>query len=54
MEEEIERLKKKIEELEKKLELYYSLLYVENELSFVMKGSYLTQDDIDNILNGNY
>ena len=45
---------KKVVELEKKLELYYELLKVENELEFVLKGSYFLEVELDAILNGTY
>lgn len=45
---------KKVVELEKKLELYYELLKVENELEFVLKGSYFLEEELDAILNGTY
>ena len=45
---------KRISDLEKKLELYYEMLKVENELSFIIKGSYTLQDKVDRVLSGNY
>ena len=45
---------KKIDELSKKLEKYYDLLRVDNELDFVLKGTYLVDQDISNVLSGNY
>ena len=45
---------KRILNLEKKLELYYNMLKTENELSFILNGTYYLQEEIDNILNGNY
>jgi len=54
MEELIEMALKRISDLEKRLEKYFQLLKVENELDFILKGTYLTNEDIDNILSGNY
>ena len=54
MEELIERLYKKIEDLEKKIETYYHMLVVDNELDFILKGGYILEDDIDEILDGSY
>ena len=45
---------KKVVELEKKLELYYELLKVENELEFILKGSYFLEEELEAILNGTY
>ena len=45
---------KKILELEKKLEYYFDMLKVENEVSFILKGTYLLESEIENILNGTY
>lgn len=54
MEEELELALQKIAELEKKMEKYYDLLFVENELDFILRGSYIFEDDLDKILAGNY
>lgn len=54
MEEEIENLHKKIEELEKKVDLFYQLLLVKNELDFVLKGYYVLDEEIEDVLNGDY
>lgn len=54
MDSEVEILNKRIEYLEQKLEIIFELLGVENELDFIMKGTYLTEDDIDEIMNGEY
>jgi hypothetical protein len=45
---------KKIDVLEKKLEKYYYLLKVDNELDFVIKGTYLMQEELDSIMAGEY
>ena len=44
---------KKIKELEKRLEEYFQLLYIENELDFIIRGSYI-YNEIEEILNGTY
>ena len=54
MEELLEKAIKRIEVLEKKLERYYKLLKVENELDFVLKGSYIMAKDIDPVIEGTY
>lgn len=54
MEEMLEIALKKLSDLEKKLERYYQLLLVENELDFILKGSYVLNVDIDDILAGTY
>ena len=43
----------KIKELEKRLEEYYHLLIIENELDFIMRGTYV-YNEIEEILNGTY
>ncbi len=54
MEELLDLAFKKIDVLEKKLEKYYSLLKVENELDFILKGTYILQEDYDKVLAGEY
>ncbi len=54
MEELIQLVIKKIADIEKKLEKYYQLLKTENELNFILNGTYLLNQDIENILIGNY
>lgn len=54
MEELLELALKKIDVLEKKLEKYYSLLKIDNELDFILNGSYIIQEDLDNVLVGQY
>lgn len=54
MQELIELALKKIDDLEKKLELYYSMLFVRNEIDFILKGTYVLQQDIDNALIGEF
>ena len=50
----LEQSYKKILELEKKLEYYYAMLKVENEISFILNGTYFLQEEIDKVLNGTY
>ena len=45
---------KKINSLEKKMELYYKMLNINNELDFVIKGTYVCEDEIDKVLKGEY
>lgn len=54
MQELLELALKRIEKLERKLEMYYSLLKVENELDFVLKGTYLKDKDLESLMLGNY
>lgn len=50
----LEILLKKVNELEKKLELYYELLKIENEISFILNGTYCFESEIDAVVNGTY
>ncbi len=45
---------KKVLNVEKRVEEYYQLLAFESELDFILKGCYILQSDIDDILEGNY
>ena len=54
MEETLEFAMKKISELERKLENYYQLLFIENELDFILRGSYLVEDELNKVISGNY
>ena len=54
MEETIELLMKRLDELEKRIERYYHMLKVDNELDFIMRGTYLTEEDIEKIKTGDY
>ena len=54
MEELLQMALKRIDALEKKVERYYQMLKVENELDFIMKGTYLSNEQMNNILEGNY
>ncbi len=52
MQELIELALKRIEMLEKKVEKYFSMLKVDNELDFIWRGTYVTEEDIQKILEG--
>lgn len=52
MQELIELALKKIDALEKKVEKYFSMLKIENELDFILKGTYVLDSDIQCLLNG--
>ncbi len=54
MQELLELALKKIDVLEKRLESYYNLLKVDNELDFILKGTYILQEDYDSVLAGEY
>ena len=54
MEEMLEILSKRLDDLEKKVERYYHMLKVDNELDFIMRGTYITEEDIEKIKTGNY
>lgn len=54
MQEILEKVMKRIDSLEKKVERYYMLLKMENELDFILKGSYLLTEDVDKIVEGRY
>lgn len=48
----LEMLYKKVLELDKKVEKYFSILEINNELDFILKGGYLLQEDIDEVILG--
>lgn len=52
MQELIELALKKIDDLERKLEKYYSMLFVGNEIDFILKGTYVLEKDVENALTG--
>ena len=54
MQELLELALKKIDVLEKRLERYYSLLKINNELDFVLNGTYYLQEDLENVMSGSY
>ena len=54
MEDIVELLLKKLTQLEKKVEMYYQMLKISNELDFIINGTYLVEEDVNNILIGNY
>ena len=50
----VEILFKRLNALEKKMEKYYRVLYIENELDFILNGTYIFEEDLAGILDGNY
>jgi len=54
MEELLDLALQRINDLEKRLEIYYKMLRIENEIDFVLKGTYILPEDMENIINGNY
>lgn len=54
MQEMLEMLMKRVQVLEKKLETYYSILKFENELDFILNGTYLDPSEIENFIEGKY
>lgn len=54
MVENFETLFKRLANLDKRVEKYYKKLYIENELDFVMNGTYVLNDELDKILDGSY
>lgn len=54
MDELILKVMKKNEELSNKLERYYQYLKFDNELDAIIKGVYVTDGEIENILKGMY
>ena len=54
MEELLEIALNRIAELEKKLERYFEILEFENELDFILKGRYIPDSELTQILEGTY
>ncbi len=54
MQELLELMLKRIETLEKKLERYYAMIKIENELDFILNGSYIMPEDITSVVEGTY
>ena len=52
MEELVELALKKIDKLEKKLEKYVEMLRADNEIDFILKGSYVTQEELNSVIMG--
>lgn len=48
----VELILKRLNELEKKLERYYKILKIDNELDFILNGTYCFEKDIENLLQG--
>ena len=45
---------KQISNLEKRVEKYYTMLQIENELDFILQGNHILDEELQNILTGNY
>jgi len=43
---------RRIEALEKKLEQYYEMLYCANELDWIWRGTYITDEELENLWEG--
>lgn len=54
MQEDLDLALKRIAELERRLEKYYQLLHIDNELDFVLNGTYIAPVEIENIVDGAY
>lgn len=54
MEEMIEMALSKIADLERLMQKYFKILKVDNELDFVLKGTYLEDVDLDDVMSGRY
>ena len=54
MDSELELLTKRIELLEQKIEIYFQILNIRNEIDFILKGTYILDEDIEEVLDGTY
>lgn len=54
MEYSYEQIMKKLNDLERRLERYYQLLLIRDELDFILKGKYILDSDLEEIMSGNY
>lgn len=54
MEELLDLAINKIANIERKIEKYFQILKVENELDFVLNGSYILNDALGEIISGQY
>ena len=54
MNDEIEDVKQKLSDIEKLIEKYFDILYIENEIDFILKGNYELDSEIDKILDGTW
>lgn len=54
MENIIEDILKRIAKLEKLVENYFNYLKIDNDLDFILKGSYFLTEDLEDVLSGNY
>ena len=52
MQEMLEQLLKRIEMLEKRVEKYFSILKIDNELDFILNGTYITNEEVEKIVEG--
>jgi hypothetical protein len=50
----LEYLFKRITDLEKLIESYFNHLKIDNDLDFILNGSYFLKEELENILIGNY
>ena len=54
MQELLEMALKRIDALERRLEKYFTMLKVDNEIDFILKGTYITEQDLADVLSGTY
>ena len=52
MQELLDLILKKISVLEKKIEKYYQMLKIDNELTFIINGTYCLEEDVNNLIQG--
>lgn len=54
MQEDLDLAVKRIAELERKIERYYQLLHIDDELDFILNGTYTAPVEINSIVDGTY
>ncbi len=54
MQDNYELIIKRLSDLERRLERYYQLLLIRDELDFILKGKYIVDEDLQEIMNGTY
>lgn len=54
MRNEYDLILKKLNDLERRLELYYQLLFIRDDLDLVLKGKYVTNEQMEGIYDGTY
>ncbi len=54
MRNEYDLILKKLNDLERRLELYYQLLFIRDDLDLVLKGKYVTSEQMEGIYDGTY